>query len=477
MGVHRQSDEPQFTWANAAVTLQVHGRFEYRREQWVDPKRLKKRKRVFSLSDSEGSRTSKRRRTEPRPPQSPQSSGYARHSNASRKKSKSTGSPSSASSNDATSKSSGEAGNEDQDEGLQSEQNYEAEEPEDEGSDSSESSEPPKPRLDSYLSACAANVFHATGNRRYILGIHASGLRIRFYMFDRAGVVYTLPLQLDQPRDARAFVSAILCLSLLSPIQLGLEPLFRVSSLSTPRLSPYVSLSSATNSLVQVQDEEFVVEDLIKSVYGCHGRGTTIIGVRLGAKPRTPTNQQPVDRRSRAKIPRKGLIRRLKFTAQRKRKSRKSTSDPSLSLHDHDSGLRASIPNGERLVMKLSWQIRSRQSEDALLLLAHEKGVEGVIRLYRSCVAGRLSDGPRGKLVPKGMYVDRELRVQILGPRCIPLKHVADLEDFKQAFRSLVTSKLISDLSHLATLISAFQHTTIFTTRLVSFIETSASIT
>ena len=126
----------------------------------------------------------------------------------------------------------------------------------------------------------------------------------------------------------------------------------------------------------------------------------------------------------------------------------------------------------------MSWQLLSRQSEDAFLCLAESCGVEGVIRLYASTVAGRLSQGVRGRLAREDDYYDRELRVQVLGPRCTKLKNVKDIEDFKTAFRSLVRG----ESAHLVFALSPtdssrnlqFQRITISTSKLGFFIETSA---
>jgi len=73
-----------------------------------------------------------------------------------------------------------------------------------------------------------------------------------------------------------------------------------------------------------------------------------------------------------------------------------------------------------------------------LYRLAAERGVQGVSHLYRSTTFSRLSHGFRGRLADGTQFCDRELRVQVLGPLCVPLYRVASLDDFKKAFISLV---------------------------------------
>ena len=103
-----------------------------------------------------------------------------------------------------------------------------------------------------------------------------------------------------------------------------------------------------------------------------------------------------------------------------------------------ESALATNVPS--RVAVKMSWHTSSSHSEDELLRLAEERGVQGVARLYRSTVVHRVSEGLRGRLVPAAMYADRELRVQVIGPLARPLYEVSSLETFKTAFRSLVES-------------------------------------
>ena len=286
-----------------------------------------------------------------------------------------------------------------------------------------------KEAVDSGLDSCAADVFHVLGNRRHIFGIHISGLHIRLYLYDRAGVVFTTPLHLE--RDARIVVSALARLQMLDAFELGVEPFFH------PSPSPSLSVSgdtfrSVVGRIVQVEDQWFKITDIINSTFSPFGRGTAVYGVVLVDNPKSkkkpgtgispPAPSQPA--RKSARISAKaGLLRPPADT----------TSHHGCLPHSYP----AIAPN-EALVLKISWQLRSRHSEDEFLRMAASAGVAGVVRLYGSTVAGRLSDGLRARLVKSHQYYDRELRVQILGPRCTKLKNVKDVEDFKTAFRSLV---------------------------------------
>lgn len=296
-------------------------------------------------------------------------------------------------------------------------------------------STPLKRRIDTKLKVWATEVFRATGNRRHVIGIFASSFNIRFYFYDRAGIIYTEALQIQNTEDAVDFVSAVISLSLVSPFNLGMEPFFAPS----PRLphhhpafrppprffNSWTDLSNAEGAIIQVDGVDFIIEDLIMSSGAIHGRGTTVFGVR----PAPTVSSVSSDPLLLRKSARQADIR---------------------SRCPHSSLPQTLPPLDGRLILKLAWQVPSRQSEDALLRLAQEKGVEGVIKPYKSATLERLSKGFRGKLVPKKMYVDRELRVQILGPRSIPLKRVVDIQVFKEAFRSLVQGGFLSKLATLA---------------------------
>ena len=278
--------------------------------------------------------------------------------------------------------------------------------------------------------AYASDVFHLSANRRHIYGIHVSGLHIRFYYYDRAGVIKTTPLHLES--DARAVVSTLLRLQTLDAFQLGVESFFH------PRpVYPWPSgniFSSIVGQVVEVEARRFKITDIISSSFSRFGRGTSVYGAVLvsdakgkaqKAAPPPPSRTAPNPIRKSARI-----------SAQQKpvlpkQRAQDAAVDASLTID----------PN-EPLVLKMSWQLRSRQSEDALLRLAAAEGVEGLIRLYGSTTVGCLSHGVRGQLLRPDEYHDRELRVQILGPRCTKLKNVKDVEHFKTAFRSLVQGRL-----------------------------------
>lgn len=236
------------------------------------------------------------------------------------------------------------------------------------------------------LSRSAEEVFSAQGNRRHLLGISFAKLDARFWYFDRAGSVRSSKIKIDDP----AFISTFLRLLFVDSQQLGHEETF-----ATPPNLEYTSSSPAfvieNGSLVIIQSTKFQVLETIHSSRELYGRGTAVYAAELA---------QSLD---------------------------ELYVDPKLET----------FPN--RVVVKFAWQLTEWDDEDSLYRLAAEHDVQGVARLYRSACITRLSRGFRGKLVDAALYLDRELRVQVIGPHCIPLYQVRDVEAFKKAFISLVT--------------------------------------
>lgn len=414
MGViHSGHDAPKFTWKNAAVVLEVHGGRDQGWNRPGDETGTRKRKQAPPLSESS---KSKKTRTSFSSHPLLRTPSFARLSTRSQKRRLE----------------SLEVEQKDESEGEQEPNDLSENPDKDKDEDEDEAYNPNNyyynsstPLIDARLRMWATEVFSSCGNRRHVIGIHASCFDIRFYFFDRTGVIYTEALQIGQTADAVSFVAAIIGMSLVSPFQLGLDPFFAPSP-RLPWCKPSPDVLSPTNfmwtdlvhvegAVVRVDGMDFVIEDLIMSSESIHGRGTTVFGVR------------PAVRADFVHSP----------SIQADSPSRRSVRETKPRLPHSSLANMASIDNG-RLVLKLAWQIPSRQSEDVLLRLAEEKGVEGVIKLCKSSTLEPLSRGYRGKLVPRKMYVDRELRVQVLGPRCIPLKRVGDTKDFKEAFRALV---------------------------------------
>ena len=454
MGVMRfGNDPPAFSWDNAAVVLEVHDQYASIRTRPVNPKTARKRQRPPSSTNLS---RSLRRKTSAEAYSVPRSKSFAHFSTR--------GGEERSQFYDVEQKD--EVDEDGVDAALHEERSSRDE---DDFSDEDDFWDPPPPRLDEDLEEWAAEVFRASGNRRHLIGIQASGSDVRFYFYDRAGLIYTEALQLHLEEDAILFVGAVLSLSMISPLRLGLDPLF-ASTLRTPyHLNPglplppsqptstWGSLTNPEGAMIRVDGVNFIVEDLIMSTGQLYGRGTTVFGIRPALFPTlliTP-DETPLPHRR---------------TSQ--------TKDPARSSHRqlHQS----LMPLNGRLILKLAWQVPSRQSEDELLILAQAKGVDGVVKLYKSATLERLSIGFRGRLVPKKMYIDRELRVQILGPRCIPLRHVSDIEDFKEAFRSLVRGQSLSRLpvytSHKLTLLN-LQRIMTFMKKRAFFIVTSVSET
>lgn len=252
---------------------------------------------------------------------------------------------------------------------------------------------------DDELTANAGRVFRATGNRRHVLGILVNRLEVRFYFMDHAGIVYTTPLDFRIRSEAILIIASIISLSFIDATGLGLEPYFATAALANTKLiTPMLE-----ESLLQQKDNfYFDIDDVtVHAEKQLHvdqlfGRGT-VVWEATPAIPDDTGNPVPTEQ--------------------------------------------PDVPS--EVVLKIAWQTLGMHHEDALMRLAAERGVQGVARPYRNAVVARLSDGLRGRLVPASMYADRELRVQVMGPRAMPLYEVKDLDIFKTAFRSLVTGEFV----------------------------------
>ena len=241
-------------------------------------------------------------------------------------------------------------------------------------------------KFDTELAANATRVFGATGNRRHVVGVYVHHLKVRFCVYDRSGTIYTTPL--DFRSDARRIIAAFISLSFLDAFSIGLEPYL---ALKTPASSSSL-LQGGTNYVIDVDGLRLRTDSLLHAGE-IFFRATAVFSATL---------------------------------------------IPAESSENARSALTTDVPSN--VAVKMSWHTTSSHSEDELLRLAEERGVQGVVRLYRSTVAHRVSEGLRSRLVPVPMYADRELRVQVIGPLARPLFEVSSLETFKTAFRSLVKS-------------------------------------
>jgi hypothetical protein len=241
-------------------------------------------------------------------------------------------------------------------------------------------------KFDTELAANATRVFRATGNRRHIIGVHVNRMKVHFCFYDRAGTIYTNPLDLRS--DAQQLIAAIISLSFLDAFSLGLEPYLASKTPTSPSM-----LLQGSNSY------SIDVDGLCLRTYSLLHAG------EMFSRATAVFSAIPIPMES----------------------SSNALSAIGIGLPSH-------------VVVKMSWHTPSSPSEDELLRLAEECGVQGVARLYRSTVSHRVSEGLRGRLVPAPMYADRELRVQVIGPLARPLYEVNGLETFKTACRSLVKS-------------------------------------
>lgn len=243
--------------------------------------------------------------------------------------------------------------------------------------EASTSKHPSTPNIDN-LTKNAFSVMSEAGHRRHILGVLVQGLEIFLCYYDRAGSICSTPIHLIN--DSVSALTAILLLHLGTFEKLGFDP-----SMKPPAGKPLPTHIQGCQ--IYIAERAFTLDQVVHWGRTLYGRGTIV----YAAKP------DPAD----------------------------------LKKHGH-------ITLPEVVIIKTSWQVTTRELEDGLYRRAAARNVEGVARLYSSCVGDRLSLGPRGKLVPLGDYTDRELRIQVLGPVCMPLYRVVDVDQFKAAFISLV---------------------------------------
>jgi hypothetical protein len=105
------------------------------------------------------------------------------------------------------------------------------------------------------------------------------------------------------------------------------------------------------------------------------------------------------------------------------------------------------FPENQDCVLKLSHQVVTRTNEAEMIKRAHERKIDGVIKLIFSIDLEKLSDGPRSRL-PPGLVSgvrqdllaeDRVLCLLVL-PRCMPLYQVLNRQHFMMALISLLKS-------------------------------------
>ena len=238
------------------------------------------------------------------------------------------------------------------------------------------------PSYASHLRESVESAMTAKGNRRHVLGLLSKGPDVSFWYFDRGGGFFSTPLHLIN--DAVQIASAVMRLALSSAATFGLEPIIQSPS-------PWEAFELVKGSYVVVDGLRFLLEKTLHVSRELEGRGTVVFAARKGVE------------------------------------------------QEGQGSLRAAdIPSD--VIVKLSWQDVTMQSEDMLFRRAQECGAEGIAQLYCSSKPACLSTGPRRSLgLLAGIhYRDRELRVQVMGPLCVPLYRVKDIEMFKSAFRSLV---------------------------------------
>lgn len=218
-----------------------------------------------------------------------------------------------------------------------------------------------------------------TGTRRHVIGIDVEGFDARFWYFDRAGSVHSTAVNIRA--DPTRFIGLMLALQCSDSALWGSEANL------TPQKESGSSFGDVDGHQFHLGQHRFELIRPIHVTWSLFGRSTSVYEARYTSRQDKPG----------------GLL---------------------------------SIP--ESVMVKFAWQPADQTSEDELYRLVEQQGMEGVARLHLSAGLVRLSNSLRGQLCPPGTYLDRELRVQILGPSCVPLYTLTDLATFKEAFRSLL---------------------------------------
>jgi len=129
-------------------------------------------------------------------------------------------------------------------------------------------------KFDTELAANATRLFNAAGNRRHVVGVHVCRMKVRFCIYDRAGTIYTAPL--DLRGDAQRIIAAFISLSFLDAFSLGLEPYLA----SRTPASPSRLLRGGANYVIDVDGLRLRTDSLLHAGEVI-GRGTTVYSATL----------------------------------------------------------------------------------------------------------------------------------------------------------------------------------------------------
>lgn len=247
------------------------------------------------------------------------------------------------------------------------------------------------------LTDFARKAFSETGVRRHVLGVSVRGPKIAFCYYDRAGSVCSSWMHLVN--DTADVVTALALIALGDREQLGFEPFIQA-----PVDAPMDSIKGCT---VDLSGQKYVLDRVIHASYTLFGRDTTY----HAAHPVQDPDVVMIGGDELA--PPKEVMIRLSWQAAR----------PS------DEGAMSDDDEVEP------------DAEDDLFNDVNARGVEGVARLHSSHLVKRLStSGVRARVGPgaTATYKDRELQVLVFKDVCMPLHCIANMEDFKIAFQSLI---------------------------------------
>lgn len=270
---------------------------------------------------------------------------------------------------------------------------------------------------DLWMSRYASEAINELGNRRHMIGILVEGYEIRFFYFDRAGSIRTSKLHLLH--DPEKIMAAIVNISLLTVEQLGLQAM----KSPDPAAVNKGTFRNIRGCEVSVDGMRYSIVDILHQDRNLYGRGTIVWSAL--------TRRNASEKDKAVVLYDEHLTDEARATDDRNRAEKEDKL--------------AKIPEG--VVLKLSWQLVSKPSDDDLYDIAHKRGVNNIATLYGSRVAGRLSDGPRDSLVSREFYQDRVLRVQVFGPVYEPIWKLSSVDQYKRAFIGCVNGTFVNLIS------------------------------
>ncbi|KAF8339834.1 uncharacterized protein EI90DRAFT_2290371 [Cantharellus anzutake] len=252
------------------------------------------------------------------------------------------------------------------------------------------------PQQQEELAAHALEMFSASCVRRHVLGLYVDSPSVEFWYYDRSAGYGSAPLSFANAWEPLAIL--LLAIGIASAEQLGFEPIIKPPGPPDSKPGSQSSMPiTAKGARIQVDGNEYVIEGTLGKLRSLIGRGTTVFTVK----------------------------EMLANAGQ-------------ASVSDSAS---------ERLVLKLSWQLKDRRSEVDILRRLHEREVPGVPFVVCSDDLARMRDGIHGKVQEiMGLDADTDDRIYraiIMKPLLTHLTAIGDWTTFFTLFKGLIKARIL----------------------------------